>query len=102
MNLVAKEFCVSRLDETGVLILSEFAGSAAELKCGALLINPNHTEAFVSAMEQALEMPEAEQRARMRKMQSYIRTHDVFDWSRSCVVRPFTHPQERPALQSVG
>jgi trehalose 6-phosphate synthase len=41
MNLVSKEFCACRTDLRGVLILSEFAGAAAELKCGALLVNPH-------------------------------------------------------------
>ena len=40
MNLVAKEYCASHPDEDGVLVLSEFAGAAAELQKGALLINP--------------------------------------------------------------
>ena len=32
MNLVSKEFCASRVDSQGVLVLSEFAGAADELK----------------------------------------------------------------------
>src|SRR6201999_3426606 len=32
MNLVAKEYVASRLDSSGVLVLSEFAGAADELK----------------------------------------------------------------------
>ncbi len=39
MNLVAKEFAASRIDEDGVLVLSSFAGAARELK-DALLVNP--------------------------------------------------------------
>ena len=41
MNLVAKEYCASHVDEQGVLILSEFAGAGPELREGALLVNPN-------------------------------------------------------------
>ena len=48
MNLVAKEFCASRVDDGGVLVLSEFAGAAKELKCGALLVNPYDTEGVAS------------------------------------------------------
>jgi len=40
MNLVAKEYVASRIDNRGVLVLSEFAGAAAELQ-EALLVNPN-------------------------------------------------------------
>src|SRR5947207_1652048 len=39
MNLVAKEFVAARTDEDGVLVLSEFAGAAAEL-AEALHVNP--------------------------------------------------------------
>ena len=39
MNLVAKEFVASRTDGDGVLVLSEFAGAAAEL-AEALHVNP--------------------------------------------------------------
>ena len=43
MNLVAKEYIATRTDKTGVLILSEMAGSAYEMN-EALLINPNNFE----------------------------------------------------------
>ena len=39
MNLVAKEFVAAREDEDGVLVLSEFAGAAAELG-EAIQVNP--------------------------------------------------------------
>jgi len=101
MNLVAKEFCASRPDGKGVLILSEYAGAAAELKCGALLVNPYDTDGFVAAMEQALDMEAAEQRRRMLAMQSHLKTHDVFDWCRSLMM-PLDEPRDRRLFQSVG
>jgi trehalose 6-phosphate synthase len=39
MNLVAKEYVASRVDNRGMLVLSEFAGAAAELD-QAVLVNP--------------------------------------------------------------
>ena len=83
MNLVAKEFCASRTDSQGVLILSEFAGAAEELKCGALLVNPHDTNLVASVIRDALEMSKQEQRARMDAMRSQIRSHNVFDWAHS-------------------
>ena len=83
MNLVAKEFCACRNDETGVLILSEFAGAAAELRCGALMVNPYDIEAVASALHSALHMSALEQRTRMDRMRNTVRAHDVFHWSRS-------------------
>src|SRR5438477_12800108 len=41
MNLVAKEFCAAQVDERGVVVISEFAGAAAELQHGALVVYPN-------------------------------------------------------------
>jgi trehalose-6-phosphate synthase len=81
MNLVAKEFCASRQDERGVLILSEFAGAAEELSVGALLTNPFDVQQMAANMEYALRMPEDECRRRMRLMRDQIRIHDVWRWS---------------------
>lgn len=83
MNLVAKEFCASRTDSQGVLILSEFAGAADELDCGALVVNPYHTELLAALIQRALRMSEAEQRVRMTAMRSQIQLRDVFRWARS-------------------
>jgi alpha,alpha-trehalose-phosphate synthase [UDP-forming] len=83
MNLVAKEFCAARIDSKGVLVLSEFAGAAEELKCGALLVNPHDTDVVAAVIRNALQMREREQRVRMDAMRSHIRTHNVFAWARS-------------------
>ncbi len=83
MNLVAKEFCACRIDETGVLILSEFAGAAAELRCGAVIVNPYDVDAVASALHLALGISEPEQRRRMARMRSSVRCQDVLHWSRS-------------------
>jgi trehalose 6-phosphate synthase/phosphatase len=83
MNLVAKEFCASRNDERGVLVLSEFAGAVAELHSGALLVNPYDAEGLASALHQALKMPYEEQKMRMQRMRHVIRMNDVFTWCRS-------------------
>lgn len=83
MNLVAKEFCASRVDDGGVLVLSEFAGAAKELKCGALLVNPYDSEGVASALYHAFRMSGREQRVRMQRMRHWIRRHDVFRWCES-------------------
>jgi trehalose-6-phosphate synthase len=83
MNLVAKEFCASRVDDRGVLILSEFTGAAEELKCGALMVNPYDTCAVAAMIGSALHMSELEQQIRMERMRSQIRVNNVFEWSRS-------------------
>ncbi len=82
MNLVAKEYVASRVDNTGVLVLSEFTGAARELR-SALLVNPHDLEGLVEAMHQALNMPQHEQELRMRPMRRHIQEHDVHHWADS-------------------
>ncbi|MBP1749987.1 MAG: alpha,alpha-trehalose-phosphate synthase, partial [Deltaproteobacteria bacterium] len=50
MNLVAKEFIMSRPDGDGVLILSQFAGASRELK-DAIVINPYDIEEMADAIK---------------------------------------------------
>jgi trehalose 6-phosphate synthase len=80
MNLVAKEFCASKVDDKGVLVLSEFAGSANQLRGGALLVNPYDTETVASVLYQALHMSEPEMRSGMDRMRQKIRTENVYRW----------------------
>ncbi|WZH36099.1 MAG: alpha,alpha-trehalose-phosphate synthase (UDP-forming) [Microbacterium enclense] len=81
MNLVAKEYVASRIDNRGVLVLSEFAGAADEMG-SALLINPHDIDGLKDAVMRAIDMPAAEQGRRMRSMRKKVRDHDVEDWSR--------------------
>jgi trehalose 6-phosphate synthase/phosphatase len=80
MNLVAKEYCAARVKGDGVLILSEFAGAAGQLRQGALLVNPYHTRAVAEAIHRAYAMPLKEQRKRMRSMRSRVRRENIFHW----------------------
>jgi trehalose 6-phosphate synthase/phosphatase len=80
LNLVAKEFAAARVDEDGVLILSERAGAAAELRT-ALLVDPHDEGALASAYATALAMRPSERRVRMRHMRSTISRHDVHRWA---------------------
>lgn len=80
MNLVAKEFCAASVEEDCVLILSEFAGAAAQLQKGALLVNPYNVEGVADAIYQAFVMNKEERRTRMRKLRRSIREHDIFWW----------------------
>jgi trehalose 6-phosphate synthase/phosphatase len=79
MNLVAKEFCACSLED-GVLILSEFAGAAAQLQRDALLVNPYDVEGVAAAIYQAWTMGPEERRGRMRNLRRAIRERDIFWW----------------------
>lgn len=84
MNLVAKEYVAAKRDNSGVLILSEMAGAAAELK-EALIINPNDTEQIEGALLEAMLMPEAEQKRRLGKMQKIVEQQSVNKWAHDFV-----------------
>jgi trehalose 6-phosphate synthase len=81
MNLVAKEYVASRVDEDGVLVLSEFAGAADELK-QALLVNPHDIEGLKRAVLAAVHMPRGERLLRMRALRGRVIEHDVTRWSK--------------------
>jgi trehalose 6-phosphate synthase len=89
MNLFAKEYCAVNLDERGALVLSEFAGAAAQLgsgamgAMGALLVNPHDTRATARTLLRALRLKAPERSARMRKLRNEVRRHDIFWWAAS-------------------
>lgn len=80
MNLIAKEYIVSRIDKTGVLILSEMAGASKELG-EAIIINPNNREEIADALKEALEMTKEEQIRRNQIMQLRLKRYDVVRWA---------------------
>jgi trehalose 6-phosphate synthase len=82
MNLVAKEYVATRVDNGGALVLSEFTGAAAELT-EAYLINPHDLDGLKDTIVRALDAPPAENRARMRAMRRHVRGHDVRAWARA-------------------
>jgi trehalose 6-phosphate synthase len=80
MNLVAKEYCACRTEENGVLILSQFAGAAEQLKSAALLVNPYDVEQMADAILKAFQMSDAERTVRMKRMRRVVREENVFWW----------------------
>ena len=84
MNLVAKEFVASSVDEDKVLILSPFTGAARELT-DAILVNPYATDHFAEAIREALEMPLAERQRRMCRMRAMVQENNVYKWAADIV-----------------
>ena len=84
MNLVAKEYVASRTDETGVLILSEFAGASEQLR-QALIVNPHDVDHVATTLVEALNMDKREQQRRMRALRKTVTSTDVFDWAEDCL-----------------
>jgi len=79
MNLVAKEYVACQRGEGGVLLLSEFAGAAAEMG-EALLVNPYDEERMAAALERGLDMAADERRERMSALYRRVVRNDAFAW----------------------
>ncbi|MHA7835386.1 MAG: glucosylglycerol-phosphate synthase, partial [Algiphilus sp.] len=81
LNLVAKEYVAVQgaIGGRGVLVLSEFAGAAAELK-GALLTNPHDTDDLASGLYVALNMGRAEAEGRLRQLYEIVEYYDLRRW----------------------
>jgi trehalose 6-phosphate synthase/phosphatase len=67
-----------------VLVLSEFAGAAAEMG-EALLVNPYDEEQVATTLLRALAMPERERKDRMYALHSRVRRKTVYTWAEGFV-----------------
>ena len=82
MNLVAKEYVATRLRDDGALVLSEFAGSARQLR-EAWLVDAHDIAALKDAIGAALAADDEERRRRMSSLRTQVHTHDVERWART-------------------
>lgn len=81
MNLVAKEYVAAQdPDDPGVLVLSRFAGAAAELAAGALIVNPYDVEQVAESLQRALSMPLAERQERHAASMEILRHNTITHW----------------------
>lgn len=97
MNLVAKEYVAAQNpDDPGVLILSHFAGAAAQLD-QAVLVNPYSAEEVSDAIATALTMPRDERIARWRSLFENVSREDVMWWRRTFTDALETQPAQEPA-----
>lgn len=98
LNLVAKEYVATQglTHGSGVLVLSEFAGAAAELR-GAVLTNPHDPRELADSAYFALSMGREEARGRMAEAFDVVRHYDIDYWAQDFLssVREYdTHPTE--------
>lgn len=98
LNLVAKEFVAAQglLGGRGVLVLSEFAGAAAELK-GALLTNPHDPADLAQTCYLALNLPKSEAQARLRELFDIVCFNDIRRWGED-VLAGVAPTEEQPSL----
>ncbi len=82
MNLVAKEFVAAQdPEDPGVLVLSRFAGAAAEL-AGAVLVNPHDPDEIAEGLDTALRMEREERQRRYAADRGVLATNSAGDWAR--------------------
>lgn len=80
MNLIAKEYVACQYDDRGALVLSEFAGAAAELK-QAFKVNPYDINGMKDIMVEALRADPRERARRMRLMRKQVRDNNIGAWA---------------------
>ncbi len=80
MNIVAKEYICAKNDLEGMLILSQFTGSARELR-EAVSINPYNIEDFADRIKETLQMPKKEKHQRMLKLRETVAENDIYKWA---------------------
>eukprot|EP00510_Aplanochytrium_minuta_P001363 CAMPEP_0184010528 /NCGR_PEP_ID=MMETSP0954-20121128/3266_1 /TAXON_ID=627963 /ORGANISM="Aplanochytrium sp, Strain PBS07" /LENGTH=1204 /DNA_ID=CAMNT_0026290133 /DNA_START=236 /DNA_END=3850 /DNA_ORIENTATION=- len=84
LNMLPFEYVLARNDDPGCLILSEFSACSRVLN-GALRINPFGTDQLAKTIEQALNMSEAERRARRARDMNFIDNHSLYLWSKRII-----------------
>jgi trehalose 6-phosphate synthase len=92
MNLVAKEYVACRYSDDGALVLSEFAGAAAELR-QAYRVNPYDINGMKAALLEAMQADPKEESRRMKAMRKHLIDHDIDHWA-SAFLDDLTAPRE--------
>jgi trehalose 6-phosphate synthase len=81
MNLVAKEYVAAQdPSDPGVLLLSQFAGAAVEMR-DAVLTNPYHTEGMARDLDRSLRMDLEERKTRHTKLLATVERSNAVTWA---------------------
>lgn len=80
LNLVCKEYVATKGEEPGALVLSEFAGSAAEMG-EAVLVNPWSRDSLVEGLERAINMSDEDKTKMMSSLFERLSRYDNRSWS---------------------
>lgn len=98
MNLVAKEFVAAQSPESpGVLVLSRFAGAAAELT-DAILTNPSHPDGLAADLARALRMPREERVERHARLLACVQRTTPQSWARDFLTALTASPSRTAPL----
>ncbi|MBN2073131.1 MAG: trehalose-6-phosphate synthase, partial [Actinobacteria bacterium] len=85
MNLIAKEYASCKFDENGVLILSEFAGAAEEMKKFSIPVNPFDIEEVADSIKKALRMHASTRKKLMSGLRKIVRENDIYEWANNFI-----------------
>ena len=85
MNLVCKEYIAANTEETGALILSEFAGAASQLKEDAFLINPYDRNGTAETIYEALTSTPEILKEKMRRLRKKVKDENIYKWLESII-----------------
>ncbi len=81
MNLVAKEYVAAQdAKNPGVLLLSQFAGAAVEMR-DAILTNPYHVDGMARDLDRALRMDLEERKGRHRRLLETVQRSNAVTWA---------------------
>ncbi|KIW10110.1 alpha,alpha-trehalose-phosphate synthase (UDP-forming) [Exophiala spinifera] len=84
MNLVSYEYVATQRDRKGVLLLSEFAGAAGQLR-GSVTFNPWDIDGTAVALTRAVTMGLEERRANQKRSEDYVLRNSSAVWSKSFI-----------------
>lgn len=86
MNLVSKEFVIASnfSDNPGMLVLSQFAGSAIDLT-SALIVNPYDIDQMADSIKEGLEMNRKEKKRRLKDMIETLEEKNIYEWAHDFV-----------------
>jgi trehalose 6-phosphate synthase/phosphatase len=94
MNLVAKEYVASRVDDDGVLVLSEFAGAGDELH-ESVFVNAYDVADLTAKIRKALALTPEERKSRMQAMRRRVMGQDVHRWANDFIRSLESDPGEK-------
>ena len=85
MNLIAKEYVSCKAEEAGILILSEFAGAAEEMKEYSILVNPYDIEEVADSINKALNMHGNTKKMMISGLRKIVQKNDIYTWANNFI-----------------
>ncbi|KAJ5886073.1 uncharacterized protein N7473_008747 [Penicillium subrubescens] len=85
MNLVSFEYVACQDKKKGVLVLSEFAGSATFMRDGSIPFHPANTTEMSEALYAALNLGAEERQQKHEFLREFVNTHTSAKWGQTFI-----------------